>query len=146
MASGTDGEKTSALRVLRFLDTPASVHELVLRLGTQGDRSEWNEVAGLSGSRYQNLVVRELEQQMSAPDIALTSSYLSILAKLKLQLDHEPLPPYPQKDTKRQKIWNERTNACMLRMRTSKGYRTGFMRRSEERRVGKECRSRWSPY
>ena len=111
MASGTDGEKTSALRVLRFLDTPASVHELVLRLGTQGDRSEWNEVAGLSGSGYQNLVVRELEQQMSAPDVALTSSYLSILAKLKLQLDHEPLPPYPQKDTKRQKIWNERMHA-----------------------------------
>src|SRR3712207_345262 len=25
-------------------------------------------------------------------------------------------------------------------------YRLCFMRRSEERRVGKECRSRWSPY
>ena len=24
--------------------------------------------------------------------------------------------------------------------------RTGFFTRSEERRVGKECRSRWSPY
>src|SRR3712207_8219772 len=23
---------------------------------------------------------------------------------------------------------------------------SGFLRRSEERRVGKECRSRWSPY
>src|SRR5256884_2664931 len=26
------------------------------------------------------------------------------------------------------------------------GYRTCYYRRSEERRVGKECRSRWSPY
>ena len=27
-----------------------------------------------------------------------------------------------------------------------KGYITGAHGRSEERRVGKECRSRWSPY
>ena len=26
------------------------------------------------------------------------------------------------------------------------GHTAGKMRRSEERRVGKECRSRWSPY
>ena len=25
-------------------------------------------------------------------------------------------------------------------------YEIGFLQRSEERRVGKECRSRWSPY
>ena len=25
-------------------------------------------------------------------------------------------------------------------------YEPSFMKRSEERRVGKECRSRWSPY
>ena len=27
-----------------------------------------------------------------------------------------------------------------------KKYNKGFLTRSEERRVGKECRSRWSPY
>ena len=26
------------------------------------------------------------------------------------------------------------------------GFSTGLLNRSEERRVGKECRSRWSPY
>ena len=26
------------------------------------------------------------------------------------------------------------------------GFRVGLLTRSEERRVGKECRSRWSPY
>jgi len=111
MTSSTEDERTAALRVLRFLDTPASVHELVFRLGTRGDRSGWNEIAGLAGSRYQNLVVQELERQMSIPDITLTADYLYILAKLKLQLDHEPLLPYPQKDAEQQKIWSERMQA-----------------------------------
>jgi hypothetical protein len=111
MESSTEAEKTAALQVLRFLDTPASVHELVFRLGTRGDRSSWDEIAGLAGSRYQNLVVQELERQMSAPDIALTGDYLYILAKLKAQLDHDPLPPYPQSDAEQQKIWNERMQA-----------------------------------
>ena len=97
MGSSTEAEKMEALRVLRFLDTPASVHELVLRLGTKGHRSGWDEIAGLAGSRYQDLVVKELEQQMSAPDIAVTRDYLYILTKLKAQLSHDPLPPYPQK-------------------------------------------------
>ena len=111
MTSSTEEQKAAALRVLRFLDTPASVQELVFRLGTRGDRGGWNEIAGLAGSRYQNLVVQELEGQMSAPDIALTGGYLYILAKLKLQLDHDPLPPYPQKDAEQQKIWSERAQA-----------------------------------
>lgn len=108
MGSSDEAEKIAALRALRFLDTPAAVHELVLRLGTRRDRSGWNEIAGLAGSRYQNLVVQELEQQMGSPDIALTGDYLYILAKLKLQLNHDALPPYPQKDAAQQKIWSER--------------------------------------
>ncbi|MGC1617595.1 MAG: hypothetical protein WA765_03810 [Candidatus Acidiferrum sp.] len=111
MESSTEDEKTAALRVLRFLDTSASLHELVFLLGTRGDRSGWNEIAGLAGSRYQDLAVQELEQQMSAPDIALTGDYLYILAKLKTQLGHDPLPPYPQKDTEQQKIWTEQMQA-----------------------------------
>jgi hypothetical protein len=111
MGSSSEADKTAALRALRFLDTPASVHELVFRLGTRGDRSGWNEIAGLAGSRYQNLVVQELERQMSASDTALTSDYLYILAKLKLQLDHDPLLPYPEKDVEQQKVWTERMQA-----------------------------------
>src|SRR3989442_15505003 len=34
----------------------------------------------------------------------------------------------------------------MSRMQQSFDERMGIMKRSEERRVGKECRSRWSPY
>jgi hypothetical protein len=80
-------------------------------LGTHSDGSHWNETAGLAGSRYQSLVVRELEQQMSAPDTAVTGNYLYILAKLKFQLDHEPPSPYPEKDPQQQKSWTDRRQA-----------------------------------
>src|SRR3712207_1861188 len=39
---------------------------------------------------------------------------------------------------------NKNKNGGRLETRTLKSYDVGF--RSEERRVGKECRSRWSPY
>ena len=83
MDSSTAEEKNAALRTLRFLDTPGSVRELVRLLGEQSEGAGWDEVAGLAGSRNQSLVVREIEQQMSNPDTALTSSYLNTLARLK---------------------------------------------------------------
>ena len=48
MEWSTDSEKASAIRVLRFLDTPASVHQLVARLGVAGDRGRWDECGGAS--------------------------------------------------------------------------------------------------
>lgn len=112
MGSSTREEKSAALRVLRFLDTPESVRELVQLLGSDNsDNSDWNEIGGLAGSHYQSLVVRELEQQMNNPDIGLTGSYLYILTKLKVQLDEPPLPPYPEKDAQAQKAWEEQRDA-----------------------------------
>jgi hypothetical protein len=111
--SSSDTDKTAARRVLRFLDTPASVHALVILLGTSPPGNRWDAVAGLAGSSHPALVVQELEQQMSAPNIALSSDYLQILAKLKFQLDHDDLPPYPRKDTDEQKAWNENTSSYM---------------------------------
>jgi hypothetical protein len=105
MDSSTAEEKNAALRTLRFLDTPGSVRELVRLLGEQSEGAGWDEVAGLAGSRNQSLVVREIEQQMSNPDTALTSSYLNTLARLKFQAENKPLPPYPQNDAAQQKIW-----------------------------------------
>jgi hypothetical protein len=109
--TSTDEEKAAAVRVLRFLDTPGSLQELVHLLGTDSNGSRWDEIAGLAGSRYQTMVVRELEHQMSAPDIALTGDYLFILAKLRIQLHYEPLPPYPEKDAQQQKLWREQMQA-----------------------------------
>jgi hypothetical protein len=111
MESSSPADRYAALRALRFLDTPSSVRELVRLLGARLDGGPWNEVAGLAGSRYQTLVVRELEQQMAAPDIGVTANYLYILAKLKFQLDHEPLPPFPKEDHWVQKTWTERMQA-----------------------------------
>jgi hypothetical protein len=45
---------------------------------------------------------------MSAPDTAITGDYLYTLTKLKMQLEHQPLPPYPERGTQQQKIWQER--------------------------------------
>jgi hypothetical protein len=111
MDSSTTDEKNAALRTLRFMDTPASEHELVRLLGQESDGVGWEEVAGLASSRNQSLVVRELEEQMDDPDIALTWNYLNTLAKLKFQLENEPLPPYPEKDIEQRKNWEERRKA-----------------------------------
>jgi hypothetical protein len=107
MESSSPEEKNAALRTLRFLDTPSSVRELVRLLGARLDGGPWNEVAGLAGSRYQDMAVRELERLLSSPDIAVTSNYLYILTKLKFQLEHEPLLPYPKEDIQQQKAWTD---------------------------------------
>ena len=41
-------------------------------------------------------------------------------------------------------IREDKTGAITTPLHMSTTYKVGF--RSEERRVGKECRSRWSPY
>ena len=108
--SSTGEEKTAALRTLRFLDSPASVRELIRQLAkpdSRLDKDEWDPVAGLAGSRQQAMVVRELEQQLGSPDTAISQQYLYILAKLKSQLDKEPLPAYTQDDQQKQDAWRE---------------------------------------
>jgi hypothetical protein len=104
MESSTREEKTAALRALRFLDSPQSVKELVRMLGTDSG-SAANSVLGLAGSRNQSLLVRELEEQMNAPEIGLTGTYLYTLAKLKFQQENGPLPTYPKTDKEEQKTW-----------------------------------------
>ena len=110
-AAVTGQEKTAAIRNLRFLDSAASVQELVRQIGKLPDGQRWDCVAGLAGSRQQSLVIRELEQQMGAPDEAITNDYLFLLTKLKFQSEHEALPPYPEQDQQKQKLWRDRMQA-----------------------------------
>src|SRR5271154_1796926 len=105
--SRTPEEQRAAIRVLRFLDTPASAHELVRLMGSTSQGADWDFIGGLAGSRHQNLVVKELTSQMSAPDVPITGNYLFILAKLKFLREHEPLPPYPE-DPQQRTAWEER--------------------------------------
>ena len=111
-SSGGSWEREEALRTLRFLDTPGSVSELVRELGRSGE-SCWECVAGLAGSARQDEVVHALEQGFSAPDSAITSSYLSTLAKLKFQLASPPPAPYRGTDeterAARDAVWRERS-------------------------------------
>jgi hypothetical protein len=104
--ASTDEQKSAALRTLRFLDSPASARELVRQLA-KPEKDLWDPVAGLAGSRQQALVVKELEQQLGAPDTAITSNYIYIMAKLKSQLGQEPLPAYPKDDQQKQAAWHE---------------------------------------
>src|SRR5437016_10808764 len=60
---------------------------------------------------------------------------------------------YHQFSTDNGASWNWATSAPTINSSTSMTVfvnittaRTDYVRRSEERRVGKECRSRWSPY
>ena len=106
-SSATEQERESAVRILRFLDTPESVHELVKAFDTLPQGRRFDVTAGLFGSRHQALVVRELEEQMSAPGTAITTEYLHALARLKFQIGRPPMPPYPQHDPEQQKVWQE---------------------------------------
>lgn len=101
-------EKTVSIRTLRFLDTPESIHELVRQFDALPGGNRFDCIGGLAGSRYQSLVVRELEQQMSAPDTAITPEYLYTFARLKFQFEHSSLGPYPQNDPEQQQLWSER--------------------------------------
>jgi len=108
----TDVQKAAAIRTLRFLDSPASVAELVRQMTKLPEGRRWDCVAGLAGSRRQDLVVRTLEEQMGAPDTAISGEYLRTLAKLKTDLKHEPLPPYPAAgDEQQKKEWRDRLQA-----------------------------------
>ncbi len=107
----TDEEKREAIRILRFLDSPRSIQELARQMGNLPGGRRFDCIGGLAGSRHQAQVVQELERQMKAPDTAITGDYLNTLAKLKLQLEHQPLPPYPEHDAQQQKVWQEQMQA-----------------------------------
>src|SRR2546422_11300536 len=57
---------------------------------------------------------------------------------VRAHVDGKVLPPYADRP-ERQRAWS-------IRMRRPGSERLHRGTRSEERRVGKECRSRWSPY
>ena len=107
-AASTDDEKREAIRTLRFLDSPGSIRELARQMGNLPAGRRFDCIGGHAGSRHQDQVVQELERQMNAPDTAITGDYLYTLTKLKMQLEHQPLPPYPEDDARQQKIWQER--------------------------------------
>jgi hypothetical protein len=97
--------RDAAEQTLRFLDCPESVRELARQLTKPGDGDKWNFAAGLLGARNQDLVLKELEARFTMPDAALTQNYMSLLGRMQFAATHAPLPPYPQNDVAKQKIW-----------------------------------------
>ena len=81
-------------RTLRFLDTENSIRESVRRLGTS-----WDLMAGLIGTAHRDFARKELERQMSEPDVAITGDYISALVRLQSRGDADD------------KNWLERSDA-----------------------------------
>lgn len=102
-ADSTKDEKSAAIRTLRFLDSPESVRELARRIARPGDACNWDCKAGLLGSNRQRLLLQELESLFAAPEVAITSEYLSLLGQTRFMLEHGPMPPRP--DNKQEKEW-----------------------------------------
>ncbi len=117
-SGSTQKDKLIAIRKLRFLDSSASIKELVRQLGKLRDAFQWDCIAGLAGSARQKLVVSELQRAMRAPDLAITQDYLFILAKLKFQLEHDPLPAYPEHDTQQQESWRKQQDERFKELNT----------------------------
>jgi hypothetical protein len=106
--ASTDDENREAIRTLRFLDSPRSIRELARQMGNLPAGRRFDCIGGLAGSQHQDQVVQELELQMNSPDTAITGDYLYTLTKLKMQLERQPLPPYPEDDARQQKVWQQR--------------------------------------
>jgi hypothetical protein len=104
----TAEEKYSATRTLRFMDSPQSIHELVLQLAKPGGGSRWDFVAGLVGSSHQELVKQTLELELGSPETAITPDYILTLALASFFLSHDAPPPYPQTDKSSQDAWQKK--------------------------------------
>jgi hypothetical protein len=103
--NSTQDQKLSAFRTLRFLDSPGSIRELVRRLGEPGNTDSWNCVAGLIGSKHQQLVLQDLQASFAAPGTGITSDYILILAATQFLLNREAMPPHPLQNQQQQKQW-----------------------------------------
>jgi hypothetical protein len=103
--SSTKEERTTARRALRFLDSPASVHEIVQQLARSLDDRNWDFNAGLIGSRNRQLVLQELESQWGEPEAGVTVDFLWVLAIVKFLQTAEPFPPYPENNPAQQEAW-----------------------------------------
>jgi hypothetical protein len=110
-STSTPEAKRAASHTLRFLDSPASIRELARQVTQPGEGSRWDFVAGLSASRHQELVLKELEAQFNAPNAAITADYISILAQTKFRFTHEPPPLYPKQGEQEQKSWSAQNRA-----------------------------------
>src|SRR3989454_11830426 len=111
------------------------------------ERKGWIDVLG-SGP-YDNLK-KELDripdspsfQFVGAPEAGLTIT--SAPNRLTLQIN--PIPMRHHRTDGKSRVWMGSASAVLTwQGRTIRG-RAIYEYRSEERRVGKECRSRWSPY
>lgn len=89
-------ERHRAARVVRFLDTAEADRELVKRLGAADENCQFEYHIGLFSSTHRDLVLKEMERALAAPEYSVSEMFLQDLAHLKFSLaKSNPLPPYP---------------------------------------------------
>lgn len=94
--------RRDAIRDLSFLGNEAAVKEMARRF--DGDEEIMH---GLFATRERSLAVRELERELLAPEHPISQTFLFTLGALAYQLEHGPMPPYPEMDISLQTAWQK---------------------------------------
>ena len=129
-----------------------SIEELRLRLQTQlNSQPRVEGISSPAASRSLQTVLRQAQEEMSGLEDQFISTEHLLLAllgdsivKLCLELNREEVLQQLSKMRGSQKVTDQEPETKFMSLEK---YTQDLTRlRSEERRVGKECRSRWSPY
>ena len=127
------------LTSLRTGRANASMLDLV-KVDVYGQAMPLNQVSSITtpDARTINIQVWDLNN-VSLVDTAIKKSELGLNPQIDGQLIRLPVPDLnEERRTEIKKLIKSMGEKCKISIRN--------IRRSEERRVGKECRSRWSPY
>lgn len=85
--------------VLRYLASEAAVDEMIRRLEADPGRCGFSSLAGLFTVRDRALVVRRMEERLTAPDQTVGPTYLRVLAIMSLYQQYPALLPAQTPDT-----------------------------------------------
>ncbi len=94
-------------RKLRFLATQAAAREMAARFGSSDHGCEYEYLYGLIGSPYRAFAIKEMEQQIGAPEYPVTPMFLYTLAHLVSYGQKAITTPYPANDPEKLKQWQQ---------------------------------------
>src|ERR1043166_8592744 len=134
-----------AAGITALVSRPMVLHQLIRLQDVRADLVPEGGLGAAAAARPPFL----LEALQAGDEQLHRGSLVLNLGPLALALHHDPRWPVPDPDGRRHLVHvlsarAARAEGLRLQVRLVDGHCR--LRRSEERRVGKECRSRWSPY
>lgn len=104
----TPDDARRAARRLRFLDSKDSTKRLAKLFWGLNEQQPmgWDLMFGLYGSRYRQLAIDSMHEELSSPDHAITSEFLQTLVGLQVSADSSWDPPSNDQST--QEFWQRR--------------------------------------